>query len=73
MAHDVVIRGGLIVDGTGSEPFKGMLQLMAIPSPLSELSRARGPKRSMRRASPLRPALLIFTPTLMHKLVGIRR
>ena len=23
MAHDVVIRGGLVVDGTGNEPFTG--------------------------------------------------
>ncbi len=50
MAHDLIIRGGLIVDGTGAEPFIGDVAIDGDTIVAMGSSTARGRARSMPRA-----------------------
>jgi N-acyl-D-aspartate/D-glutamate deacylase len=49
--HDIVIRGGTIIDGTGKAAFDGDVAITASASPKSAASSVRLGARSMQPAS----------------------
>ena len=69
--HDLVIRNGTMMDGTGGEPYEGDIAITA--GKIVDVGPSIGVGREELDASDrlVTRALLICTPILMPRLVGI--